>query len=59
MEEYSLKRVVYNVTKGEMARYEHFLNMPQCFQMPSVVDASKCAVGGKGLKNFCMLLKVE
>ena len=27
--------------KGEIARYEHFLLFPQCFQKVSVVDASK------------------
>ena len=29
------------VEKGEIARYEHFFLFPQCFQKPSVVDASK------------------
>ena len=29
------------VGKGEIAHYEQFLLFPQCFQMLSVVDASK------------------
>ena len=29
------------VGKGEIAHYEQFLLSPQCFQMLSVVDASK------------------
>ena len=29
------------VGKGEIARYEQFLLLPQCFQNLSVVDASK------------------
>ena len=29
------------VGKEEIARYEQFLLFPQCFQKPSVVDASK------------------
>ena len=34
-------RVENSVGKGEIARYEHFLLYPQCFQKLSVVDASK------------------
>ena len=30
------------VEKGEIARYEQFLLLAQCFQTLSVVDASKC-----------------
>ena len=31
-----------NVAKGEIARFEQFLHMLQCFQESSAADASKC-----------------
>ena len=38
------ERVENFVGKEEIARYEQFLLLPQCFQKLSVVDASKCGV---------------
>ena len=36
-----LSHLVENTGKEEIARYEHFLLFPQCFQKLSLVDAPK------------------
>ena len=44
-----LKRVENIVAKGEIARSEQFLLLPQCFQKSSAADASKTSLHvGKG-----------
>ena len=36
-----MKKVEYIGAKGEIAHYEQFLLLPQCFQIPSEADASE------------------
>ena len=42
MRDLLLNRVEHIVAKVEIARFEQFLLLPQCFQKSTVGDASKC-----------------
>ena len=41
MKVYLLNIVKNNVAKEKDVHYEHFLNLLDCFSMPTAVDASK------------------
>ena len=45
------KRIENTVGKGEIARYEHFLLFPQCFQRLVSQGHHKVSLCGNGLKN--------
>ena len=45
-----LQKVENIVAKGEIAHYEQFLILPQCFQMSSASEASEGVLSWKGLR---------
>ena len=45
------RRVENTVGKGEIARYEQFLLLPQCFQKACFPGASKVSLCGNGLRQ--------
>ena len=48
----SLKKVEKIMAKGEIARFEQFLLLSQCFQKSSAVDASKCMYRLERVNSF-------
>ena len=50
--DYIFNRVENIVEKGEIAHYEQFLLLPQCFQKSTAAEARVC---GKGSMNTLLL----
>ena len=46
------KWIENTVGKGKIARYEHFLFFPQCFQKTCTANTKNQGLFGKGLKPF-------
>ena len=47
------------MAKGEIAHYEQFLSLPECFQKSSAAEASESIRGGKGLGHKTLSLKPD
>ena len=51
---YLLEKLENIVAKEEIARFEQFLLLSQCFQISSVVEASEASICKKGLSSVAL-----